>query len=271
MRCCIALLVGLIGVPASAAVIIVPDDHATIAQALLAANPGDEILVRPGIHILKQNGIGAPGAVRLASMGGPEVTTLDTEDGDLFTISRDFLLEGFTIIGDSPVTTSPTVTIANDSGDVVIRNCVFITIGRTALKILWRGTPLIDRCVFRNGTGVLGGAVTIGSDSQHTPMTAVFINCLFHNNTASVAGGAIYIAGSNPLFINCTFADNSAGVIGGAIYVKNFSLPIVQNCNFWNNSNSLGHLDDIVESQSFTTVVSSNLFNWMGDITKTSG
>ena len=49
MRCCLALLVGFIGVPATAAVINVPGPNGpTIQAAIVVAVNGDEIIVAPG-------------------------------------------------------------------------------------------------------------------------------------------------------------------------------------------------------------------------------
>ena len=100
----VALVSGPHGL-AGAAVIQVPEDHATIQSAIDAAAPGDEILVAPGSYAETIDFKGK--AIALRSIGGPEVTTIDGSglnqsvvrcvSGEL----SDTVLQGFTITGGS--------------------------------------------------------------------------------------------------------------------------------------------------------------------------
>ncbi len=88
--------------PGAAGVHHVPDDHASIPDAIAAAAPGDTICVRPGtwVGIVALQGRD----VRLVGMGGPEGTILDGDElGSVVIIDRgegpDTIVEGFTITG----------------------------------------------------------------------------------------------------------------------------------------------------------------------------
>ncbi|NOS99998.1 MAG: right-handed parallel beta-helix repeat-containing protein [Phycisphaerales bacterium] len=132
-------------------------------------------------------------------------------------------------------------------GDADLRRLVFrdnaaLTSGG-ALYLSDGDTVTLDRCVFRNNRAVVsGGAVYLtGSDST-------FVNCLFHNNTATGvppqgAGGAFHIVVSNPRLINCTMTLNTAASSGGGIindFIAGGSSPVLTNCILWNNSDSGG-------------------------------
>lgn len=71
----------------------------------------------------------------------------------------------------------------------------------------------------------------------------------YYYNSPVLCGGAVYIHGENgkalPVFANCTFQHNVAQSSGGAIYVNGQgtkeSLPIFQNCIFYNNQSLQRH------------------------------
>ena len=76
MRCCIALLVGLIGDSADAADIYVPEQFNTICQAIAAAQIGDTINVGPGTY---PGGCRVNKNVSIRGVGGPDVTFIDEQ------------------------------------------------------------------------------------------------------------------------------------------------------------------------------------------------
>lgn len=85
-----------------------------------------------------------------------------------------------------------------------------------------------------------GGGALLAVNSS-----AIFVNCIFENNSAAYYGGAVMIKGSgSPNFINCIFRDNGveAGengedttpLGGGAVYLHS-GTPIFTNCLFHDN------------------------------------
>lgn len=104
-------------------------------------------------------------------------------------------------------------------------------------------SPAISNCVFRNNIAVYAGGAMYNGDASSPVVTA----CRFEENSASGSflssglGGAVYSTGARNLeFINCLFIGNEARAtlfndgVGGALY--NFdSIPRLTNCSFYNN------------------------------------
>jgi len=72
----------------------------------------------------------------------------------------------------------------------------------------------------------VGGALNISNTSN-----LIIEDCVFKDNFASEAGGAIACYNSNPQIERCTFL-NSESVSGGAIWL-NFSSPIINECTLY--------------------------------------
>lgn len=104
-------------------------------------------------------------------------------------------------------------------------------------------------CTFVGNTASgFGGAITSG---QFT--ASVFVNCVFAENHAGLAGGSMFNSGASPVLVNCTFVGNTAGV-GGGIFNANFSFPVVANSILWDNFPF-----QIYDSDSFTTMLFSDI------------
>jgi predicted outer membrane repeat protein len=78
-------------------------------------------------------------------------------------------------------------------------------------------TPHFSDCSFHDNESEEGGGVSINYQTQ-----ANFYNCTFRNNEALKSGGAAanigYCSGADSKFTDCLFEDNSAGDAGGALY-----------------------------------------------------
>jgi predicted outer membrane repeat protein len=88
-----------------------------------------------------------------------------------------------------------------------------------------RSSGDITNCTFAGNSALKGGAVFAAGPAAHAPR---FINCVFYDNSATTAGGAIYTIASEPKLINCTLVDNSSP-IAGAIYTAGSSTLKVYN------------------------------------------
>ncbi len=73
-RVSVPVVAATLAVGVRADVLDVPADHATIAEAIVAATDGDEIVVAPGLYVENLNYSGKEITIR--SSGGPETTTL---------------------------------------------------------------------------------------------------------------------------------------------------------------------------------------------------
>jgi len=170
------------------------------------------------------------------------------DDGNLDTV-----IDGFTITGGNNTYSQ------QYGGGITNRGCL-LTVQNCILKdnhSNWLGGAIHNmlglnlnemkaiNCFFiNNSAGYAGGAV---SNSFGAP--AEIINCVFSANTANY-GGAIEMSRIAPSLFkvtNCTFHGNFASY-GGGIYT-NRSTPIITNCIFRNNGESIRKdpFDDLVD------------------------
>lgn len=98
-------------------------------------------------------------------------------------------------------------------------------------------SPTIINCVFHENEASVGGGIYMNNAGPR------LINCQFENNSAD-AGGAIYSfsegTGCNPVLENCLFRNNSATRNGGAIYNNGQAYSTLTNCLFIENTSSGG-------------------------------
>jgi hypothetical protein len=194
--------------------IVVPNDYATIQDAIDAADEGQTVMVKPGTYFERIDFVGK--AIRLVSQNGPTQTTIDGQkQGTVVTFEsgegRSSLLEGFTIRngydaeagGMMIATASPTV-----RRNVFLSNVV--AVGGQGAAIYGNGaSPLVTRNYFSNNTcdsqfGV--GTVSLVNDS-----TPVVVDNVFINNDCP--GVAITISGHMAVEVsNNTFVNNREGV-----------------------------------------------------------
>lgn len=101
-------------------------------------------------------------------------------------------------------------------GGSAVRNCVFLdnrtTRGGGGLSLSGRGGTSAN-CVFIGNHATLGGALEVAPGNGEQTVQ----DFVFRNNSASNAGGAVYVP-SYTVFLNqCTFENNTAGEWGGAV------------------------------------------------------
>jgi hypothetical protein len=208
------------------ATIYVPDDYATIQEAINAVANGDTIIVKPGTYVELIDFSGK--AITLRSEQGADFTIIDgnfagtvvrCESGE----GPDTILDGFTIC--NGYTKDGGGGMINIGSSPTITNCIFFR--NSALGQFF--PPFIYPA--------WGGGMTNCSSSP------TVINCLFCENSADGIkdgyGGGMLNAASNPTVINCTFSGNYAfgytGIgYGGGMYNED-SHPIVTGCTFSGN------------------------------------
>jgi hypothetical protein len=173
----------------------VPETFPRIRDALLAAMPGDVIVVGPGTYQESLFLVGRQACASEERILVPSSVTVRTHHpkrpGDTFLqgslndaaitfsdgVSRTFRLEGFVIIG---------------------------------------------------GDNTLGGGIRC-EDSNPT-----IAYCHIARNRAA-SGGGIYLADSSPVLIQCSIYANDAIADGAGIYVDGTSAPILDNCVILDN------------------------------------
>lgn len=208
----LAGLLSLVAVQADANTIRVPEDEATIQDAINAANNSDVILVSPGTYFEHISYQGK--AISVQSVAGPEKTILDGGGGDtVVTFQNDegpqSVLSGFTI---QHVNTffaaidinlaSPTITenIFRDNGSSVA--------ARAAIQGN-SSSPLIQRNVFFGNTcdrQFSSGVVSFGNFSSPSIINNIFIQ------NACRAITMVLPPDNFPVIANNTIVMNSVGI-----------------------------------------------------------
>ncbi|MGE3164072.1 MAG: right-handed parallel beta-helix repeat-containing protein [Planctomycetota bacterium] len=239
-------------VPLLAATLAVPADHATIQQAIVAANPGDVVEVAPGVYPEQIDFLGK--AIRVQSTGGPAVTTIDGQQlGSvvLFTHGEgpDSVLTGFTIAngqisafdldqgggGIRCLQSSPTI-----RGNVIRDNLApwngagIYCVDSTALIadnsfVSNSFFALIADAPYGRGGGVCvqGGAVTI-------------VNNVFDGNEAYEFGGGVFCVDTLGTMIQGNIFRNNLGGWGGAIAIG-FNSDVTIRNNLIHDNTAIGH------------------------------
>ena len=176
----------------------VPDDFATIQEALDAAPENAVVNIAAGTHLLAETieMTGRRVVIRGAvDSGGWPDTILD--GGDAIRIMEAGGGEDDTTIVEN----------------LVFRNGRVESGGGGAIDING-AAPTIFNCIFQDNRANNAGAVYIRGNNA----SAVFQGCLFLGNSANGRGGAVYIRQENsPSFILCVFSENTAGNQGDGI------------------------------------------------------
>lgn len=279
------------GLPIPETAIFVPDTHATIQQAILAAVDGDTIVVRAGCYKENLNFRGKGVTVR--SESGPELTVIDgIRSGStvVFDSGEDprSRLEGFTITNGSGTrslhnlgyaygggifcfNSSPTIT-----GNIIRRNVATATCGGGGISCR-SSSPLIVNNRILDNTATWAGGIHLDSSFATIEGNTISgnaavqgfsggISCYYSSplirnnvitrNRTDRSGGGIFIQESSPVIVNNVIAWNLADVFGGGVYIWKECFPVFT-CNtvFRNGSGTRGGglfiSADVIE---FTTV-----------------
>ena len=171
--------------------ILVPEEYATIQDAINVAVHGDEIIIGPGTYTGVGNWVVNPMGKRLwiHSSDGPEVTIIDGEGARC----------GIQCAGDE---TSETIfeglTITNG----------YATRGGGMTNYF--SDPTLTNCTFTANTATDDGGGMYNWFSSPT-----LTNCIFTNNTATDSGGGMYNYNSNPTLTDTTVCGNTPDQIDG--------------------------------------------------------
>jgi hypothetical protein len=171
--------------------ILVPEEYATIQDAINVAVHGDEIIIGPGTYTGGGNFVFNPMGKRLwiHSSDGPEVTIIDGEG-----VRRGIQCTG----GESSETIFEGLTITGG-------------VGRYGGGMYnSESNPTLTDCTFNSNAATYYGGGMYNYNSSPT-----LTNCSFENNTASESGGGMYNDYSSPTLIDTTVCGNTPDQING--------------------------------------------------------
>lgn len=257
----------IVSASAISATIYVPDDYATIQEAVDAAAQWDLILVAEGTYY--ENIDFKTQEVVVQSIHGPENTVIDGgQNGSVVTFS-DFvdasaMLDGFTLTNGSGVYDS-NVTSQICGGGI---SCFEFASPRIHNNVIVGNTAELGGgicCVqaipeIKNNTVYGNDANTGGGIACHTAMNIEVLDNIIHDNSAADFGGGMHFflsqavvtnnlvyensaetgggidcqVNGDALITNCTVTANTADLLGGGLH-SSFSAPVVKNCIFWDD------------------------------------
>ncbi|MGA0871392.1 MAG: invasin domain 3-containing protein, partial [Phycisphaerales bacterium] len=193
---------GALGGGSVGATLLVPEQFATIGEAVAAAGSESTILVGPGVY-RERIDLGDRG-LQLVSIGGAGETVLDARGH-----------EGSAI----------TITPAGDATTGLVTRVVGFTIRGGEAEL--GGGVRIDRAVaeivechvLENGAGSGGGvAVSFGD--------LLVEDCLVEGNWAQALGGGLHAAASSVMLSNSAIVGNLAGDAGGGVWADAESIVL---------------------------------------------
>ena len=193
-------MTGLIVIDAGGDTIRVPEDFATIAEAIDAAQDGDLIDIASGVYQENVSMLGRQLTLRgEVNIDGSPAVTIDAN-------GLEAALDLSTVIVPGPG--SPSFT-----GQAVIENIV-MTGGFNAGLTVHRASPVLRNCLIAgNGQGVSAvGAVEPGPSLGAQPQ---FLNCEIRDNSAeAVIGSMSWDPGvCDPVLSGCIVTNNGSGVV----------------------------------------------------------
>ena len=217
---------------ASGATLRVPSAYPTIDSGILAAQPGDTVLVAPGVYTGPGNRnirmYGKP--IVVMSEEGPEQTIIDVQ-ANFTAPARGFIidgsetaasvLDGFTVIN-GLMSTQPQLggnrphvgrsKPGLDAGWPHPERNELHDLSGGGLRVTFQSHPTIRNLIIRNcHSEVTGGGVAIEIDSAPT-----LIGCVIQDCTAAIQGGGLSIEfGAKPRVERCLITGNRAPLGGG--------------------------------------------------------
>lgn len=213
-------------------IIHVPSDQPTIQAGIDAAVNGDTVLVAPGTYTGDGN--------RDIDFQGKRLVVTSESGADGAVVNCEGTFEnrhrGFTFVtGEDSLSILMGFTVRNGFGPNIGSDS---SVGGGAL--IYSSSPRIEGCIFEdNKAADAGGAIYILNSSQSR-----ILRCSFSRNTAGYRngvtddyrvgyGGAVRCVSSVVVMERCTYLDNSANVGGGTSAIG--STVVIDSCNFTSN------------------------------------
>jgi hypothetical protein len=217
-----AAVLSLITAYANAAELLVPTQFPTIQGAIVAAQPGDTVLVTSGTYSESLN-LGGK-AITLRSTGGAANSFLIAPSANTAIIScissetAATVIEGFTVLNSNGAPGLKIVGASPTIRNCIVQNCQLASGNGAGLQV--SGTnpaPTFSNCYFISNKTLSGN----GGAASLTAGVATFTNCYFQSNEANsdtdCRGGAVHAAGGRMIATGCSFTSNAARGVRGSV------------------------------------------------------
>jgi len=221
----------------------VPEEFATIQQAINAAGDHDEIIVAPGVYNICEETMSFYDAVMnplgkrlwIHSSGGQEVTIIESGNcfGGVFTGETNAsVIEGFTF-RTSTIDSWENIPIDLFLSSPSFKNCIFISEENSPQISSGAAAPTFENCTF-DGIGI---DLAYWQGSFEVFGTVGFIGCMFKNIESLLEGSGVRMHGDVGLILdNSIFEENTGTSI---LYISGSSNNLhnkhITNCIFRNN------------------------------------
>jgi hypothetical protein len=223
---------------------VVPDQYATIQEAVTAAANEDTVIIRPGTYSglvnININPAGKAITIRSEDPMDPNIvaeTVIDVGFAHGFVFDSmempETKVQGLTIRNGMETMGSGIYCIMNSNPTIeycVIENNTAFMYGGGVYADSF-SAPVLNNCVIRNNTSFTdgGGLALMGG-------SAILNSCVITGNSAARGAGMLYLGSSEPIVQNCTFADNVASVLASGIYCEGENYLTVSDSIFWGNT-----------------------------------
>lgn len=211
------LLIAAVFAAASATIINIPDDYATIQQGINASSDGDTVMVQPGTYN------------ELVNFNGKNVTV-----ASLFLTTDDMSYISSTIIDGNSAGT----VVLFESGENQTAALIGFTItggngsfGGGISCASYSSPSIIYNDIEQNYTSQGGGGISCWQGCN--PL--ISHNVIHDNSAVSYGGGILCSTGCNPTVTHNVFSGNVSSSDGGGLMSWQ-SNPVVVNSIFWNDS-----------------------------------
>ena len=243
-----------LSIPSNAVVIHVPEDYATIQEAIDASTDGDTVLVAPDLYYEHIDFNGKD--IVVSGEEGAETTIIEAYESGIPIVrfvnqeTPDAVLSGFTL----RLSQNASAIDILDSAPS-IRNNIILVNGRGGIKVENEAFPEIKDNIFVNNNSPGGGAVYCSSAD------VVLVGNRFISNSAANYGGAVYLLQSDGSVIHHNlFYQNHSQSFGGAICLVDCSaIDIHNNTIAFNSTDQTNHGGGIVIWDSQTCEVYNNI------------
>lgn len=230
----------------------VPDDFATIQEAVDAAVEGDVVCVQPGTYSASISF--GPVDISLVSLDGAESTILSGGEVVIDGGSEAMVMDGFTIQDCTWTYYGAVALIASDATlqNLIISGNINDGFGVGGLGI-WGGSPTVrhtrisDNQNMESNSGLYIGA---GGGVAMSGASPLFDDVVISGNQAGNQGGGVLVSDSTPTFLNVRIegnsTDNREG--GGGVYAS------VSTLTFLNST--------VVNNEAHTNVFVVDYYGW---------